>query len=244
MQTLSLAYPHAPVSLVPQRLSDRQMWSTVLAVRRHAVADLCARRVELEAIVGVTHRVEINGAGFGAEWDFDHDVRDERDNPVMGTTEFDPREPESVMVSVNGVALAGDAALLRSTAAHELGHVIFDAPGWVAAAAQAGRAEMRAPQAEAAQQPRGDGLSADAAMKQREWRANEFMGRFLAPAGLLRQDYQRKMRRNRYAAPAPSAAPNDLLYELAESYGVTASFIRVRLERYQLIPATPLSAAI
>ena len=86
----------------------------------------------------------------------------------------------------------------------------------------------------------------------REVRANEFMGALLVPASMLRLDLQRLARQRRLPrsrrpsavlanTPAYDSAkldPDiivDLIFELAERYGVSESFMRVRLERYDLL---------
>jgi Zn-dependent peptidase ImmA (M78 family) len=128
--------------------------------------------------------------------------------------------------------------LLRSTIAHELGHLVFDAPGWVlippAAPVRSGFAAF--------------GTSRDP----RELRANEFMGALLVAPSLLRVDLQRQAKRHRFApsqrpstviagAPAYDGSSLDLeaveevIFTLAERYVVSESFLRVRLDRYDLL---------
>jgi Zn-dependent peptidase ImmA (M78 family) len=158
--------------------------------------------------------------------------------PVMGVTEYDKASPECVMVSVNGPRLWNVDTLMRSTIAHELGHVVFDAPGWV----------LIPPDA-----PMCTGFSSrKSARDPREARANEFMGALLVPSSLLRVDMQRQAKRHRLAqSPRPSTimagAPaydaacldgdsvHEVIFDLAERYGVSESFLRVRLERYDLM---------
>jgi hypothetical protein len=78
------------------------------------------------------------------------------------------------------------------------------------------------------------------------------MGALLVPASLLRVDLQRQARRHRLPqSPRPSTimagAPaydggsldpdslEEVTFALAERYGVSESFMRVRLERYDLL---------
>jgi Zn-dependent peptidase ImmA (M78 family) len=146
-----------------------------------------------------------------------------------------------VLVSINGSRLRSLDTLLRSTVAHELGHVVFDAPGWlvvrgdafvqVASAFNPGPLAQRDP---------------------KEVRANEFMGALLVPAPLIRVDWLRLVKRNRLplsakpsqviiGAPAVDGtaihaeAAMEILYALGELYGVSSDFIRVRLARYDLL---------
>jgi Zn-dependent peptidase ImmA (M78 family) len=156
----------------------------------------------------------------------------------MGVTEYDKASPDCVMVSVNGPMLGGTEPLLRSTIAHELGHVVFDAPGWVRVPPAAPAYSATAPA-----NKRGD---------PRETRANEFMGALLVPPTLARIDLQRQAKRQRLPASVrlssivPGAiafdalrldreAIDEVIFELAERYGVSTSFLRVRLDRYDLL---------
>jgi len=259
---LSVEYPHVQPSALPARLSARQIWMTAIKVRNQLLPDRAARQVDLAQIIAGSAQVAVNGIQFEVEWDLDHDVRSERDAPMMGVTEFDPVEPESIMVSINGRLLKGDDALMRSTAAHELGHVIFDAPGWIREAGTRGSANYGAGSLEGsaleanpplnATQPRGDKSKyQERRFNSSEFRANEFMGALLAPHGLLGVEVRRfaKARRWRTSPQAfrvPSGAPAydalevgydasfELLCTMAEIFGVSESFIRVRLARYNL----------
>ena len=76
-------------------------------------------------------RFEVNDIRYGVLWDFDHDVRNAQDREVMGVTEYHDATPLHVLVSINGPRLRSLDTLLRSTVAHELGHVVFDAPAWL-----------------------------------------------------------------------------------------------------------------
>ena len=55
----------------------------------------------------------------------------------MGVTEYHDATPLHVLVSINGPRLRSLDTLLRSTIAHELGHVVFDAPAWIAVPGEA-----------------------------------------------------------------------------------------------------------
>ncbi len=111
--------------------------------------------------------IEVNGLRFEASWDLDHPVINAAGKPVMGVTEYDKASPGCVMVSVNGPMLADAETLLRSTIAHEIGHVVFDAPGWILV--PPGHANfLRLHSSRKSRDPR-------------EVRANEFMGALLVP---------------------------------------------------------------
>lgn len=47
---------------------------------------------------------------------------------ALGVCENDPELPDTVMISVNASLLAHQPEVIRSTAAHEFAHAIFDMP--------------------------------------------------------------------------------------------------------------------
>jgi hypothetical protein len=59
---------------------------------------------------------------------FERTLRDEFGNPVLGICHTDPHEPDWVYLAVDGPATARRPDLALSTAAHELGHLLFDVP--------------------------------------------------------------------------------------------------------------------
>ncbi|MBN8957108.1 MAG: ImmA/IrrE family metallo-endopeptidase [Rhizobiales bacterium] len=236
--TIRAAYRHSRPTAAPARLSAAEVWSVARAVRGQLAIERAERKLELGNVAERVAQLEINDIMFDVAWDLEHEVLNVAGKPVMGVTEYDKASPDCVMVSVNGPMLAGTEPLLRSTIAHELGHVVFDAPGWV-----------RVP-------PAAPAYSATApAHKQgdpRETRANEFMGALLVPPTLARIDLQRQAKRQRLPASVrPSSivpgaiafdalrldreAIEEVIFELAERYGVSTSFLRVRLDRYDLL---------
>lgn len=50
---------------------------------------------------------------------------------VLGICEFDPGVPDTAMLSVSPAGENASEKLVLSTLGHELGHAIFDAPGWI-----------------------------------------------------------------------------------------------------------------
>lgn len=81
--------------------------------------------------------VDVNGLPYHLWVSLDHPVTDDEGQPVLGLCEFDAdcgEDAVSVLVSPVGEQFSAELAL--STFAHELGHAIFDAPAWLAAAKQ------------------------------------------------------------------------------------------------------------
>jgi hypothetical protein len=183
--------------------------------------------------------LRVNGRRLRIAWDAEHAVHDEAGEPVLGVCEHDPHEPATVMISLNAELLGGQPEMLRSTAAHELGHAIFDMPAAVAKGAarafRSGAVAVRHP----------------APIDWREWRADEFMGAFLAPRRQLARAFAREAAAFGAAIrwkvideiPTPCVAANEagwpaidaIAGALAEEFGVTSAFIGVRLRKYGLI---------
>lgn len=236
--TIRAAYRHSRTTAAPARLTAPEVWSVARAVRGQLAIERSERKLELTDVAERITQLEINDVTFDVAWDLEHEVLNAAGKPVMGVTEYDKASPDCVMVSVNGPMLRDTETLLRSTIAHELGHVVFDAPGWV-------RVPPAAPAYSAV-------ASADGKSDPRETRANEFMGALLVPPTLARIDLQRQAKRQRLPASVrlsnvvPGAiafdalrldreAVEEVIFELSERYGVSTSFLRVRLDRYDLL---------
>lgn len=236
--TIRAVYRHTKITAAPARLTASEIWSVARAVRIQLADDRFARKLELDDVAQRVAQIDINDIAFDVAWDLEHEVLNRSGEPVMGVTEYDKASPDCVMVSVNGPMLAGTEMVLRSTIAHELGHVVFDAPGWI-------RVPPAAPAYSGVTPPTKHG-------DPREVRANEFMGALLVPPTLARVDLQRQAKRHRLPAsrrpsnvvtgtPAYDAlrldreAVEEVIFELAELYGVSTSFLRVRLDRYDLL---------
>nr|SPS06259.1 conserved protein of unknown function [Candidatus Nitrotoga fabula] len=102
---------------------------------RQQLVDATCDRMPQETLASVDH-LNVNGIPFELYLDKDNIVHDETNQPVLGICEFDPGTPDAVMVSVSPVSHMANAELVQSTLAHEFGHVVFEAPGWVVSAAR------------------------------------------------------------------------------------------------------------
>lgn len=149
------------------------------------------------ATLASVDRLKVNGIGYELWIDTEHALTDEQDQSVLGLCEFDPGAPDAVMLSVSPANDSITEELVLSTFAHELGHALFDAPGWLYQAAQ-GPGLFDEPEishkayrttTENAEHLAHHGV-ADPLIKPRpheqavyfaELRANEFMGSLLVP---------------------------------------------------------------
>eukprot|EP01037_Dinobryon_pediforme_P015103 gene15103-15245_t len=124
------------------------------------------RPVDVAALIAKTARLVVNGKPITLL---------SLKTLALGVCENDPELPDTVMISVNASLLAHQPEVIRSTAAHEFAHAIFDMP-----AAMGGniRRTFRTSVAPAIARP-------GAPINWVEWRADEFMGAFLVPADKL-----------------------------------------------------------
>lgn len=237
MGCVVLRYPHYLPSREPRPMRAAEIWRVAEATRRQLCLHPKRPQVEIGSIITRCRRLEVNDLAFETHWECGRAVHDDDGMPVLGVTEHD-RDPSAAMIYLNGELMQDREDLVRSTALHELGHAVFDVPGWIAAGAT----------------QRSYRLDADRTRSPgdwREWRANEFMGAFLAPRALLHSHLVR-----RAAAlgmplvsagrvddlPVLRASLNDdyvetLLVDLAEIFGVSPDFIEVRLRKYDLAGA-------
>src|SRR5690606_32584565 len=126
--------------------------------------------------------------------------------------EYDPGMPNTAMVCVSPVGEHLSELLALSTLAHELGHAVFDAPGWIVDASKgpglfdfvepAGQRAYRTTTPDSGHlstaPPAGNAAQASE-VHFAELRANEFMGSLLVPRQRL----------------------NAAVEELAPQYGIT-----------------------
>ena len=149
--------------------------------------------------------LRINGIAFDLWVDTEHPVTDEQGRAVLGVCEFDPDAgADAAVLAVSPVWVESGDALVLSTFAHELGHAVFDAPGWIAAAARGpglfDDVEPRAHKAYRTTTRDADHLAQVAHVAAAvagpqvprevyfaELRANEFMGSLLVPRQHLRR---------------------------------------------------------
>lgn len=131
MTSLSVVYRHSG-HFRPHFLKNSDIEETANAVRAQLVAD-DADRLPLSTLREISG-LKVNGLSFDLWVSLDHPVTDhETGEQVCGLCEFDPGAGEdavSLLVSPVGEGMTEE--LVLSTFGHELGHAVFDAPGWIA----------------------------------------------------------------------------------------------------------------
>lgn len=201
MPVLTLGYRHCDRKR-PSYIKNSEIEGIAVLARQQLV-DAAADAIPLATLSAISG-LKINGVVFDLFVGTGNVVHDERGNPVLGICEYDPGVPDTAMVSVSPVGVNASEELVLSTLGHELGHAIFDAPGWIVdaskgpglfdepsdAARRAYRTTTRdvehlakvTPVAEAAATP---SLAIPGHTTREEYfaelRANEFMGSLLVP---------------------------------------------------------------
>ncbi len=238
--TIVVQYPHHAASGAPRPLSAEALWNIAAQVRRQAMAEREGFALDAEALVATAREVRANGRAVTVAWDLAHAVHDEAGVPVLGVCETDPDLPDTALVSVNARMVDGRPDLAASTAAHELGHVLFDVPAALGTPARRYRSVTPDPEAL---------LDRTAAASER--RANEFMGALLAPPVPLhlrlllhaRAEGLRTVHAAHHgrqgsrvlAANNPPDAVAGVVAAVAGDFGVSERFVRVRVARYHLV---------
>lgn len=106
----------------------------IAALARQQLVGVAADALSLDVLSAVSG-LKINGVVFDLFVGTGDVVHDEEGNPVLGICEYDPGVPDTAMVSVSPAGEGTSDELVLSTLAHELGHAVFDGPGWIVDAA-------------------------------------------------------------------------------------------------------------
>jgi hypothetical protein len=232
---LAITYPSTAAG-DPHRLSAKAIASIASDIRSRLFG-IQPRPVDVPALIAKTVRLVVNGKPITLSWGLDRPIHDENGHEALGVCENDPELPDTVMISVNASMLAHQPEVIRSTAAHEFAHAIFDMP-----AAMGGniRRTFRTSVAPAIAKP-------GAPIDWVEWRADEFMGAFLVPADKLARvlpkhasaldlPFRWRAAPDGRSVPFVDLDPSEgtlglLVDDLAEAFGVTAAFMSVRLAK-------------
>lgn len=197
MTELTLGY-RADSSLQPRFLKNSEVEAVAQQARKQLLPG-DADAMPMEVLRSIT-RLQVNGLGYDLWVDTENPVADENGSPVFGICEFDIGAGiDHAAVSVSPVGGDMTEELVLSTLGHELGHAVFDVPGWIRAAAAgpglfgtatAGAHAYRSTTRDVAHlgsnAAHGSLASSNdrdrqQALRFSEFRANEFMGSLLVP---------------------------------------------------------------
>ena len=190
----------------PNYLNNAMIEETANVVRSQLVSSE-TDAVALPVLREISH-LRVNGVSFDLWVDLDQPVSDrETGEPVCGLCEIDPGAGTDVAIlCISPVGDGMTEELVLSTFGHELGHAIFEAPGWIADCkagpglfgqpTDAIRHAYRTTTSDAEHLSRVSTSPCDASMMVKEtnrekemriaeYRANEFMGSLLVPRNRL-----------------------------------------------------------
>ncbi len=136
MPVLTLDYRHCDRNR-PRFIKHSEVEAIALLARQQLV-DAAIDALSLQVLRSVSG-LKINGVAFDLAVDTENTVHDESGNPVLGICEYDPGMPDTAMVSVSPVGDGVSEELVQSTLAHEIGHAVFDSPGWIVDASRGPR---------------------------------------------------------------------------------------------------------
>lgn len=238
--TLEITYPYVGPGKEPLPMKAQQIWSVAHQVRRQLTPRPNVPLLDLDRVTRATKSMRVNGIAVSMQWDLQRTIRDGAGREALGVTEADPAVPGVVLISVNAELIADRDYLKRSTVAHEFGHAVFDGPSMLSQAGKPAFAIMTPDEShlESAGHKGTDW---------REFRANEFMGALLVPRSVLQRELVRHSVVSGLALfDAGESEPvlrrrsdpsriEGLLIDLGERFGVSATFIEIRLHRYGLV---------
>jgi hypothetical protein len=189
---LDVAYRHSKTTGNPLFVSNDVIQRLALEARRQ-IGRGETPRTATDDLLSISE-IQANGIRYEVSWCIDAPVSNEQGVPVLGLCEYDPEGlPNTALIFANPEAIEQNDTLLISTLAHELGHGIFEAPGWIVAS----RSDPLPGLLEPANRRMFRTVTPDEehlASKENgpkgkpnfvEWRANEFMGSFLVPREML-----------------------------------------------------------
>lgn len=261
MPVVTLSYPCRLPSLEPCAMKAPVIWGIAKNVRAQLYGDYRPTPMVMDELERRCSDFLVNGIAFKVAWDRSVPVHNDAGKPVLGLCDYDGEVPNEVMLCLNRDLIAGSPHVEIATAAHELGHALFDMPAAVRKGMQQrfrfgddSSIKRIAHSAITERNPINSNRTPSGEMNWEEYRANEFMGGFLAPATMLHKRLMilafqlslpmTEQRQHFGIAGHPVLAdcrqslPDlDHVYEqLGMEFGVSSQFIRVRLLKYRLIP--------
>lgn len=135
---LVVEYPHDPTTGKPHYVSKLDAERVARKIRDQLTGgDDRVLALDLDRLRRV-QALSANDIDFEIEWSFDGLVTDDDGHPVLGVCEVDQDAlPDTALICVNPEAIHYRDELMLSTAWHELGHAIFEAPSWIMASRKA-----------------------------------------------------------------------------------------------------------
>lgn len=246
MSTAVFAYPHHSSSFEPSRLTARGIWRVGSDARDQFCRHPDHPCIDIAEVVLRSRRLLVNGVRFDTHWECSDAVIDDEGRAALGSVQHDAGS-DVATIALNPHLIGDRDDLWRSTAGHELGHAIFDVPGWITASG--GLVGEASPKRVMLRRRQDEGWPKQKILDWTEWRATEFMGAFLAPRRLLAAHLLRKAvelglpltLQHSQGTPVLNIESSGhdgleaVVLELAELFGLSPSFVHIRLRKYRLL---------
>jgi hypothetical protein len=134
---LVISYRHCPFTAKPSYISSEMAQGVAISVRQQlGLEDGRRLAVDLDQLTSI-RRVQVNDVAYDVEWHIGGPLTGDNNEPVLGVCEHDRAAPDSALICINPDPVDGREEILLSTAAHEKGHALFEAPKWVLASQRA-----------------------------------------------------------------------------------------------------------
>lgn len=239
---LIISYRHCPVTAKPSYVGIEMAQGVAISVRQQlGLEDGGRLAVDLDLLMSI-ERVQVNDVTYKIVWHVGGPLTGDTGQPVLGVCEHDSAIADAALICINPDPVDGREEILLSTAAHEKGHGLFEAPKWVLAGQRASMPNLWAPNEPACHRvhrtvtPDENHLSVTPPRGTQEFfeevRANAFMGALLAP---IHRVYARFLYHCESLALSPSDLQNlsrsafEELSEVTQIRRGNLSFINLRL---------------
>ena len=141
---LDISYPHCPLTAEPNYIGVEVADGVALSARQQLrLEDGSRLAVDLEVLTSIK-AVRVNGVCYELHWHIGGPLTGENGEPVLGVCEHDPDGiPNATQILIDPDLVGGREEVILSTAVHEKGHAIFEAPKWVSATQRANERDCR-----------------------------------------------------------------------------------------------------
>jgi hypothetical protein len=189
---LVLTYRHCAFTARPSYVGvDIAQGVAISARQQLGLEDGDRLAVDLDVLTSI-RRVQVNDVTYDLHWHIGGPLTGDSGEPVLGVCEHDRAVADAALICINPDPVDGREEILLSTAAHEKGHGVFEAPKWVLASQRASMPsllDLDTPiptRVHRTVTPDESHLSVTPPRGTEKFfeevRANAFMGAFLAPA--------------------------------------------------------------
>lgn len=134
---LVLTYRHCAFTAKPSYVGVEIAQGVAISARQQlGLEDGDRLAVDLDVLTSI-RRVQVNDVTYDLHWHIGGPLAGDSGEPVLGVCEHDRAVADAALICINPDPVDGREEILLSTAAHEKGHGVFEAPKWVLASQRA-----------------------------------------------------------------------------------------------------------